>query len=163
MEDAVAETRRAEARAEAAEAALADAEEQTARAERRADAAERTVAERTNGAVTGNDAAAARKLAAAESAAARLRATVEALERDNKSLQWQVAMVGGTDGATARGSKPAETVVDVGVAAGGTGAGTVARVLRKRNRRYAATAYLAALHVVVFLSVMRGGGAGRAS
>ena len=70
-------------------------------------------------------------------------------------------MVGGTDGATARGSKPAETVVDVGVAAGGTGAGTVARVLRKRNRRYARdVAYLAALHVVVFLSVIRGGGRG---
>jgi hypothetical protein len=47
-----------------------------------------------------------KRLASAEATTLRLKSTVDALERDNKSLQWQVAMVhkpGGGGGGGGRG------------------------------------------------------------
>ena len=88
-------------------------------------------------------------------------ATVEALERDNKSLQWQVAMTqsggGGATGgvATAAGKGVAKGARPGGLLATSTTDGPGALPALKRHKREIFIAYLVLLHVYTLSLVTR--------
>jgi hypothetical protein len=86
---------------------------------------------------------------------------VEALERDNKSLQWQVAMTqsggGGATGgvATAAGKGVAKGARPGGLLATSTTDGPGALPALKRHKREIFIAYLVLLHVYTLSLVTR--------
>ena len=103
---------------------------------------------------SGNDKA----LAAANATAARLAATVESLEIENKSLQWQVAIGGSTGTPLKRMSDMEQGTVQssVGIESGNHPP-LVERILKnKSHRRTVVISYLVVLHLLVYFSTTHG-------
>ena len=98
-----------------------------------------------------------KRVESAEALAKRLRATVESLERDNKSLQWQISM---SAGSPAPGKSPSGTPLRGTSSAGYiAGDGLLAQLAggRRRNlKRNLIFSYLALIHVVLFVEISRG-------
>ena len=159
--------RSARARVAQLENALKDARQETNEARREAEDARRRAAAaaaaagEVQPATSSSSGGGARELAASEATAQRLRATVEALERDNKSLQWQVAMTqsggGGATGgvATATGKGFAKGARPGGLLATSTTDGPGALPALKRHKREIFIAYLVLLHVYTLSLVTR--------
>ena len=103
---------------------------------------------------SGNDKA----LAATNATAARLAATVESLEIENKSLQWQVAIGGSTGTPLKRMSDMEQGIVQssVGIESGNHPP-LVERILKnKSHRRTVVISYLVVLHLLVYFSTTHG-------
>jgi len=94
-----------------------------------------------------------KRVESAEALAKRLRATVESLERDNKSLQWQISM---SAGSPAPGKSPSATPLR-GTSSAGDGLLAQLAGGRRRNlKRNLIFSYLALIHVVLFVEISRG-------
>ena len=139
---------------------LGDAREEMARAERASAAAGDSDknAEGLRTAPGSNDESVLfKRVESAEALAKRLRATVESLERDNKSLQWQISM---SAGSPPPGKSPSATPLRGTSAAGYlAGDGLLAQLAggRRRNlKRNLIFSYLALIHVVLFVEISRG-------
>ena len=139
---------------------LGDAREEMARAERASAAAGDSDknAEGSRTAPGSNDESVLfKRVESAEALAKRLRATVESLERDNKSLQWQISM---SAGSPPPGKSPSATPLRGTSAAGYlAGDGLLAQLAggRRRNlKRNLIFSYLALIHVVLFVEISRG-------
>ena len=142
---------------------LGDAREEIARAERASERAAEDSdknAEGSRPAPGSNDESVLfKRVESAEALAKRLRATVESLERDNKSLQWQISMSAGSP-APGAGKSPSGTPLRGTSSAGYiAGDGLLAQLAggRRRNlKRNLIFSYLALIHVVLFVEISRG-------
>ena len=137
---------------------LGDAREEMARAERASAAAGDSDKNAEGTAPGSNDESVLfKRVESAEALAKRLRATVESLERDNKSLQWQISM---SAGSPPPGKSPSATPLRGTSAAGYlAGDGLLAQLAggRRRNlKRNLIFSYLALIHVVLFVEISRG-------
>ena len=135
---------------------LGDAKEETARFKRQADVPT----------IKGSDdeSVLLKRVASAEALSKRLRATVESLEKDNKSLQWQISMSAGeVSPSLGPSSTPGKSPLRAGAglmdSVGGSD-GTLMSCLmsgRRRNlKRNLVFSYLALIHVVLFVEISRG-------
>ena len=143
---------------------LGDAREEIARAERASERAAEDSDKNTEGsrppAPGSNDESVLfKRVESAEALAKRLRDTVESLERDNKSLQWQISMSAGSP-APGAGKSPSGTPLRGTSSAGYiAGDGLLAQLAggRRRNlKRNLIFSYLALIHVVLFVEISRG-------
>jgi chromosome segregation ATPase len=139
---------------------LGDAKEETARFKRQADVPP------TPPGLRGSDdeSVLLKRVASAEALSKRLRATVESLEKDNKSLQWQISMSAGeVSPSLGPSSTPGKSPLRAGAgfmdSVGGSD-GTLMSCLmsgRRRNlKRNLVFSYLALIHVVLFVEISRG-------
>lgn len=135
---------------------LGDAKEETARFKRQADVPT----------IKGSDdeSVLLKRVASAEALSKRLRATVESLEKDNKSLQWQISMSAGEVSlslgpSSTPGKSPLRAGAGLMDSVGGSD-GTLMSCLmsgRRRNlKRNLVFSYLALIHVVLFVEISRG-------
>lgn len=135
---------------------LGDAKEETARFKRQADVPT----------IKGSDdeSVLLKRVASAEALSKRLRATVESLEKDNKSLQWQISMSAGeVSPSLGPSSTPGKSPLRAGAglmdSVGGSD-GTLMSCLmsgRRRNlKRNLVFSYLALIHVMLFVEISRG-------
>ena len=140
---------------------LGDAKEETARFKRQAD-----VPTPTPPGLRGSDdeSVLLKRVASAEALSKRLRATVESLEKDNKSLQWQISMSAGEVSlslgpSSTPGKSPLRAGAGLMDSVGGSD-GTLMSCLmsgRRRNlKRNLVFSYLALIHVVLFVEISRG-------
>ena len=140
---------------------LGDAKEETARFKRQAD-----VPTPPPPGLRGSDdeSVLLKRVASAEALSKRLRATVESLEKDNKSLQWQISMSAGeVSPSLGPSSTPGKSPLRAGAglmdSVGGSD-GTLMSCLmsgRRRNlKRNLVFSYLALIHVVLFVEISRG-------
>ena len=141
---------------------LGDAKEETARFKRQADVPTPTPPPGLRG--SDDESVLLKRVASAEALSKRLRATVESLEKDNKSLQWQISMSAGeVSPSLGPSSTPGKSPLRAGAglmdSVGGSD-GTLMSCLmsgRRRNlKRNLVFSYLALIHVVLFVEISRG-------
>lgn len=141
---------------------LGDAKEETARFKRQADVPTPPPPPGLRG--SDDESVLLKRVASAEALSKRLRATVESLEKDNKSLQWQISMSAGeVSPSLGPSSTPGKSPLRAGAglmdSVGGSD-GTLMSCLmsgRRRNlKRNLVFSYLALIHVVLFVEISRG-------